>query len=276
MSLYYVVEKCQTSALASQRPLAYAGEMAVGVELVAVELSHHSDILHLSILHNGLEDNLSVGIHVLQLVPCDMLEESRYGEYGAGTEPTAHVVATDMIEHRVIWYLEDIVLQFFQRTDTSYLLASLRVTEDEVTESHVLFNEQSEVDVHRLRVLVNKQEIFFLRLQAVVRLCTLQNQRNILVTATYFTEQFQSCFRVTASTTGLSERLTVRQRLHHRIAGITDYSERIVMILLIERHCLFIVTRQHHFRSAALALCCGMRVERFLGESLTLLQDIVI
>ena len=31
----------------------------------AVEYCHHADILHVSILHDGIEDNLSVGIDIL-------------------------------------------------------------------------------------------------------------------------------------------------------------------------------------------------------------------
>ena len=70
--------------------------MAVGVELQTVEHGHHADVLHLSILHNGVEDDLTVGIDILQLMPSDVLQERRHWEDGTCTEPAAHVVAADM------------------------------------------------------------------------------------------------------------------------------------------------------------------------------------
>ena len=110
MALDDIVEKCQTSALASQGALTYTGEVGILVELHTVEDSYHTDILHVTILHDGIEDDLSVSIHILQFLPGDMAQESRHGEDGTGTEPTAHVIATDVIEHRVVGNLEDIVL----------------------------------------------------------------------------------------------------------------------------------------------------------------------
>ena len=49
--------------------------MGVTVELQTVEDGYHTDILHASVLYNGIEDNLSVRIHILQLVPGDVFQE---------------------------------------------------------------------------------------------------------------------------------------------------------------------------------------------------------
>ena len=110
MTLDNIVEERQTAALASQRSLTDAGEVAVGVELQTVEHSHHADVLHPSVLHDGVEDDLTVGVDILQLVPRDMFQERRHGEDGTGTEPAAHVVAADMSHQGVGGNLEDIVL----------------------------------------------------------------------------------------------------------------------------------------------------------------------
>ena len=60
------------------------------------------------------------------------------------------MVAADVVEHRVVGNLKDIVLQFLERTDAGYLIACLRVTENEVAKTHVFLNEQTQVDIHRL------------------------------------------------------------------------------------------------------------------------------
>ena len=110
VSLDDVVQEGQSAPLASQRAVADAGEVGIAVELQTVEDSHHTDVLHPAVLHNGVEDNLPVGIHVLQLVPGDVLQECRHGEDGPCAEPAAHVVARDVVEHRVVRHLEDVVL----------------------------------------------------------------------------------------------------------------------------------------------------------------------
>ena len=87
MRLDDIVEESQTTALSSERSLADTGEMAVGIELQAVKDSHRSDVLHVAILHDSVEDNLPMGIHVLQFVPSDVLQEGRDREDGACGEP---------------------------------------------------------------------------------------------------------------------------------------------------------------------------------------------
>ena len=97
MVLDDLVEERQATSLATERALADTGEVGVAVELQTVELSHDTDVLHATVLDNGIEDNLTVGIDILQLMPCDMLEEGRHGEDGTGREPAAHVVTADVI-----------------------------------------------------------------------------------------------------------------------------------------------------------------------------------
>ena len=114
VALYYLVEECQTAAFASQRALADTGKVGVAVKLQSVEHCYHTYVLHTSVLHDGIEDYLSVGIHVLQLVPRHVFQECRNGEDGTCAQPAAHVVARYVIQHRVIRYLEYVVLQLLQ------------------------------------------------------------------------------------------------------------------------------------------------------------------
>ena len=115
--------------------------MAEAVEFLAVEHRHHALVFQVSVLDDGIVDNLSVGIDILQLVPCHILEERRHGEDGARREPAAHVVAADVVEHGVVGNLEDVVLKFLQTVYTQYLLVAAWVAEDEIAKSHVLFHQ---------------------------------------------------------------------------------------------------------------------------------------
>ena len=77
-----------------------------------------------------------------------MLQEGRDREDSTGTEPATHMVPRHMIEHRVFRNLENIILQLFQRRYARHLLFRLWITEDEVTESHMLFHQLMQIHVH--------------------------------------------------------------------------------------------------------------------------------
>ena len=63
--LYHVVQECQTSSLAAERPFADARKVGILVKLAPVEHRYHAYVFHLAILHNGIEDDLPVSVHVL-------------------------------------------------------------------------------------------------------------------------------------------------------------------------------------------------------------------
>ena len=150
MCLYDIVQKSESSALSAERTVADAGEVAVGIEAVAFEHGHRSHVLHVAVLHDGIEDDLAMLVHVSEFLQRHRLKEFRHGEYRPGTEPTAHVVARQVVEHGVIWDAEDIVLQLLQVAYAAYLLMGLGVAEDQVSESHVLRHDIAQVDVHLL------------------------------------------------------------------------------------------------------------------------------
>ena len=60
-----VVEEGQAAALATQGALADAGEMRILVVFASVEDGHHAHVLHPAVFHDGIEDDLPVGVHVL-------------------------------------------------------------------------------------------------------------------------------------------------------------------------------------------------------------------
>ena len=271
MTLDDVIEERQTTSLTSQRALTDTGEMAVGIEFQTIEHRHYTDVLHTTILYNGIEDDLAMGIHILEFMPGDMLQKCRHGEDGTGTEPTAHVVSRHVVKHRIARNLEDVILQLLQRRHTRHLLLCHRVTEDEVAEAHVFLNEFMEVHIEFGRVLVDEMEALCLGLRAVDGLGGIEDQRHILVTATDLTQQFQTSLRVTL--------LHMRQPPGHRLhgeTGIRDHAQRVIMVLLIDLHRLLVVGGKHHLGASALTLSSGMGVQGLRREPLRLGEDIVI
>ncbi len=150
MHLDDVIEKGQATALATEGTIADTRKMSIAVELAPVEDGHNPNVLHMAVLHDSIEDNLPMSIHILKLVPRHLLEEVTHGEDGTRTEPATDVVAGDVIEHRVGRNLKDIVLQLLERADARYLLVRLRVSEDEVAEAHVFFQEVAELQGQHL------------------------------------------------------------------------------------------------------------------------------
>ena len=262
MCLHHVVEKRQTTSLASERALSYACEVRIGVELHTVEHSDNTKILHTTVLHDGVEDYPAVGINVFQLVPRHFLQERRHREYGSCRQPPAHVIARDVVEHGVVWNLEDIVLQFLQAAHAHYLGMSGRVAEYKVAETHVFLEYVTKVYACRLRRLVNELEAFRQRFFAVGALRAVNDERHILVFRAYVAQQFQPRVRVF---------LTVDGEAH-----VAYHTEDIGRIAVVQLHSLLICPREHHLRTSPHAQSGGMAVESLGGETLALHEHIVV
>ncbi len=262
VGLYYVVEECQTSTLPSQRAVTDTGKVAVGIELTAVEDCHDANVLHAAVLHYGVEDNLAVHINILQLMPRDGLEELRHGEDSAGTKPTAHVVARDMVKHGVVGNGEDIILQLLEVTYAHYLFLGLRVAEHEVAKAHVVSEEVTQVYIHLLGVLVDERYSLRLGTFAVVCLGTLHYKRHVLVVLADGMKEFEACLGVNLSV--------------YREATVADDADGVVGILIIKVHSLFVVSCEHNLRTTAHAKRCAVRVKSLGSEALTLGKNVVI
>ena len=191
-----IVEKSQSTPLSAKRALSYAGKVGVAVELQPVEYGHYAYVLHPAVLHYGVEDNLAVGVNVLQLVPRDVLQECRYREDGPRGQPSAHVVSRHVVAQRVGGNLEDVVLQLLEARHAGYLLMCLRVAEHEVAEAHVLLHQAVQVYVHLCRVLVYEVESLFYGLLPVHSFAGVENQRHVLVASPYLSQQLQSSLGV--------------------------------------------------------------------------------
>ena len=207
--------------------------MTETVEFLSVEHRNNTLVLDMAVLHYGIIDNLSMRINILQLMPRDIFQESRNREDGARRKPTACMVAADVVEHGVVGYLKDIVLQLLEIMNTHNLFSCMRVAEDKVAKAHMLFHQPSQVETHFLGVLVDKVKTFRFSLGPILRFGTLHDERHILVLATYGTQEFHA-------------RLGVFRAIHGE-TGIADNTQHIVGITLIHGHCLFVTAGQHHF-----------------------------
>ena len=271
MTLDNIVEEGEATAFATQGTLTDTGEMAVGIELHTVKDSHDTDILHTTILHDRIENDLTVGIDIFEFMPGNVFQESTDREDGTGTKPTAHVVARHMIQHRLTGDLKDIVLQFLQTGYTGHLLLGHWIAEDKVAKTHVFFDKVMEVDIQFRRVLIDEMETLCLGLCTVDGFRRVKNQWHILITSTNLTEEFQTCFRIAF----LYMRETPENILH-RESGIRDDTQCILVILLIDLHGLLVVRGEHHLRTSTLTLGCRVRIKGLCGESLRLGEDVII
>ena len=75
-----VVDEGKAAAFASKTAFANACEVAVLVETFSLEDCHDALILHASVGNDGIEDDGSVCVDVLQAFPCDAFEEFGDGE----------------------------------------------------------------------------------------------------------------------------------------------------------------------------------------------------
>ena len=75
MTLDDIVQESKAPTLSAQGSFTDAGKVGILVKLHAVENSHNTEVLHMTILYDGIEDNLSVRINILQFLPGNMLQE---------------------------------------------------------------------------------------------------------------------------------------------------------------------------------------------------------
>ena len=176
--LHHIVNESKTTAFTSQRTVADAGEVGVAVETVALEHGYHTLVLHLTVFHDGFEDDSAVGIHILKTVPGDGFQELRYRKHGARVEPAADVIAADVIEERLCRYGKEDILQFFQVLHTGNLFQGVGVTEDEITETEVVRYDAAQVHVHLFRVLVDEGGTVLGGIERILRFGRLDDERH--------------------------------------------------------------------------------------------------
>jgi len=87
-----VVDEGDAAPFSAEASVADPGEVGVLVEAVAVEDGDDALVLHAAVGDDGVEDDLAVGVDVLEGVPGDVSKELGDGEQGAAAEPAGYVV----------------------------------------------------------------------------------------------------------------------------------------------------------------------------------------
>ena len=77
-----VIEECQTSTFSTQGTFTNAGKLAITVEAVTMEDGNDSLVLHLSITDNGIENILTMCIHICFHLPRNLFQELCHRENG--------------------------------------------------------------------------------------------------------------------------------------------------------------------------------------------------
>ena len=257
-----VVDEGDATAFASERTLSDSREVGVLVKAVAMEHGHHALVLHLAVAHDGVEDDVTVGVDVLKGMPGDALEKVGYGEEGTRAQPARHVVVGDMIEQRLLGQGEDIVLKVLEVLDPSHLLHRVRVAEDEVAESEIASDEVLQLHVHVLRVLVDERGSALTRQLHAVGLRRLHDERNVLVGLTDFRQQLEAGQVV----------------LHPvlRESAVADDAKHVVLVFLIQFPGLLIATGEHDLWPSAHTQRLQLRVQSLRGKEQALLQHEVV
>ena len=93
-----VVNEGQTTAFAAQTSISNTGKVGILVKALALEYSYNALILHPSVSYNGIQNNLTVCIHVLQVVPRNILKELRDREEGTTGQPSTYIIMTNVVE----------------------------------------------------------------------------------------------------------------------------------------------------------------------------------
>ena len=193
--------------------------MRITVETVTLEDGHHPTVLHLTILYNGLEDDLPVTIHILKRIPGNLFQEFSRREHGTGIKPTGYVVALDMIKERLSGYRENDVLQFLQIAHSCYFFQCIRITENEIAETEVVGNDVTQIHIHLLGILIHEAGSIAIHIILVLHFCRLKNQGHKQVVLTDFSHQLDTCHGVNDS--------------FPRITGISDNPQHILLIPII-------------------------------------------
>ena len=162
------------------------------VKAFALEHRHHTLVLHPAVRHKGIQNDLSVRVHVLQRLPGNLLQKLRNGEEGAAGKPTAHVVVGEVVEQTLCRNCHDVVLQVFQVAHTYHFLHGARVSEYKVAESEVAVHAVAQIHAHLLRVLVNEVCVALFRQLGVLRFVGVHDERNVWVFGTYGAKQLES------------------------------------------------------------------------------------
>ncbi len=260
--LYDAVDERNAAALASERPLPYAGKVAVTVETLTLELGHHTAVFHFAIFDNEVEKQLSHGRSLVDVAEAVHLHHLRYWEQGARVEPARNVIFLSVIQQRLGRNVENVVLQLLEAADTHYFAARVGVADYEVAKAEVVHYGLPEIDGQLFAVFVEESAAELGHAFAVFRVARLDDDGQVGVAVAQIARQAQT--RVLVLDAAALER------------HIADYAQYMLAVVVVEPPGLLVVARQHHLWPSAHAQHGLVGVERLGGEPLRLAQDELI
>ena len=232
MTLNNVVDEGYATPFSSKRTITYSSKVTITVEAITMEHSHHTLVFHLSVLHDGIENDLAVFVEVGILLPLNAPEEVGYREQGTRGKPARYIVMRNMIDERIGRECEDIVLQLFKVTHTPYLVHRLGVTEDEIAETEVVRYQMLEIDRKFLGIFIEEGDVKLMCLFRQMRFRGLHDKWQEGVFLTNGRQQAKAC--------------TLVLNTISRETAIADDTQHIVLVLQIQIPRLLVSTSQNN------------------------------
>ena len=181
MATKQVVYESEAASFASQTAFSDTGKIAVLVETFTLEDCHNTLILHPSIGNNGVENDGTMCIDVLQTFPRNAFQEFRNGEECSRGKPTTHVIVGDMIEETSCGKRHDVVLQVLQVVQSRHFLHRVGVSEDEIAETEVVAKVVAKVHINLLRVLVDETCVTFFSEFSILSFARIKDEGHVRV-----------------------------------------------------------------------------------------------
>ena len=181
MATKQVVYESEAASFASQTAFSDTGKIAVLVETFTLEDCHNTLILHPSIGNNGVKDDCTMSIDVLQTFPRNALQELGNGEECSRGKPATHVIVGNMIEETSCGKRHDVVLQVLQVVKSRHFLHRVWIPEDEIAETEVVAKVVAKVHINLLRVLVDETCVTFLGKFCILSLARIEDEGHVRV-----------------------------------------------------------------------------------------------
>ena len=178
ITLYHRPNKRQAPALSSQRTVAYTGKVTIFVEALLLIDCNNTGILHPTVLHDQVENQLARLIHILVVAHIHTLQHLCRRKHGTGIEKAGEMVTAQMVNQRIIGYLKDFLLQILQVLDAHDLFLRLGIQDDEVAETETLHDLLPQILWVTLGILVDKRSSQLFCVHLVARLRRFQHERN--------------------------------------------------------------------------------------------------
>ena len=258
ITLYHRPNKRQTPALSSQRTVAYTGKVTIFVEALLLIDCNNTGILHPTVLHDQVENQLARLIHILVVAHIHTLQHLCRRKHGTGIEEAGKMVTTQMINQRIVRYLKDLLLQILQVLDAHDLLLRLWIQDDEIAETKTLHDLLPQILRITLGIFVDKGSSQFFRIHFVACLRRFQDKRDDQAGLPHILPELVSGVRIFHSV------------VHE--AHVRDDPQHIIAVLVEDADSLLIGTRQLDLGTPTHTKCTLMVVQRLFSKHLALFQ----